>query len=325
MEDINKQQLGYTPSIEYKDEYYSEVEVPHQYDNDTEDDYEYDPIEELGQDLDGIKDMVSALPENIRDIINDVLNPVIDIWEDDLKGKPYKPIPNNDDISYVIPEEDPEPKEPEPTEPEPDEEDFWDIDPTPSLVVPSTPKDEIIKLEYIKMLKDLLDDYEQKLNRVVSNFWTGAIMAGNTKTSDEIKFIMNDIELKNDEIKDNAKHLLDFGLRSQIYKNVKIDFFSNMYPPEETILHLKQFKTAYELRLRYAQQEEPKKNNKTDVMSGNMLEALNILYDRKYDKSYENLYRYLNSSVEVTDDILKTYLQELKAKQILIEGEGIKK
>jgi hypothetical protein len=29
--------------------------------------------------------------------------------------------------------------------------------------------------------------------------------------------------------------------------------------------------------------------------------------------------------VEVTDDILKTYLQELKAKQILIEGEGIKK
>ena len=59
-------------------------------------------------------------------------------------------------------------------------------------------------------------------------------------------------------------------------------------------------------------------------MNNNILQGMQLTYDKKYDIAYGNLFRYLKSSVDILDDTLKTWIIEIKSKQTLIEGKGIK-
>ena len=58
-------------------------------------------------------------------------------------------------------------------------------------------------------------------------------------------------------------------------------------------------------------------------MNNNILNGMQIIYDKKYDIAYENLYRYLKSSNEVLDDVFKTWIAEIKSKQTLLERKGV--
>ena len=42
-------------------------------------------------------------------------------------------------------------------------------------------------------------------------------------------------------------------------------------------------------------------------MNNNILEGMRITYDRKYDIAYENLLRYLKSSVDILDDKISAF------------------
>ena len=78
------------------------------------------------------------------------------------------------------------------------------------------------------------------------------------------------------------------------------------------------------LRLRYSKIDEVIGDTKTNQMNNNILMASKLIYDRKYEIAYENLYRYLTSSNKILEDTLQTYIQEMKSKQILIERNGIR-
>jgi hypothetical protein len=60
-------------------------------------------------------------------------------------------------------------------------------------------------------------------------------------------------------------------------------------------------------------------------MSNNILKGMKISYDQKYDVAFANLYKYLNSSLDILEDALNTDLAGMRAKRTLIEKGGIKK
>lgn len=138
-------------------------------------------------------------------------------------------------------------------------------------------------------------------------------------------YIWGDMKYSSSEVRDNYKHLLDYTVARQTTRMIKIDYYANQFNMQSTVMHLKQVKVCYELRKRYVDIEvEDTDNKKNDGMNENILRGVNIMYDIKYDKALENLYRYLDSSVLVLDDVLKTQLQEIKSKKILLESKGIK-
>ena len=150
------------------------------------------------------------------------------------------------------------------------------------------------------------------------------MLASINKNTSEIKMLLDNILLSSSNVIDNAKHLLDSAVRESIVKNMKLNYFSTMFNAEETIKHLKQLKAMQELRLRYSKIDEVIGNTKTNQMNNNILMASKLIYDRKYEIAYENLYRYLTSSNKILEDTLQTYIQEMKSKQILIERNGIR-
>ena len=150
------------------------------------------------------------------------------------------------------------------------------------------------------------------------------MLASINKNTSEIKMLLDNILLSSSNVIDNAKHLLDSAVRESIVKNMKLNYFSTMFNAEETIKHLKQLKAMQELRLRYSKIDEVIGDTKTNQMNNNILTASKLIYDRKYEIAYENLYRYLTSSNKILEDTLQTYIQEMKSKQILIERNGIR-
>lgn len=330
MEDNNKQFLTYKPDIKYDEDYSTDyVGKPDVVYPDVPDEPDT-MIPDLGDLLDSLDEMINGMPNGLDDIINNVFDHVQDVWDKELSDKDYEDIPSENDWEY-IPEVDPPDDEDNKKPPgdgdddgDDDNDDFWGTGDLPSVVEKETPKDEVIEKEYIKHLTDVLDDYANKLNNVLTEFWTNVLISTYNKSSNDIKMLMNNILLTSSDINLGKQHLLDLGIRSQLTKNVKADFYSNLFTREDTIVHLKQFKIAYELRKRYAKIEEPDGATKTGAMDANMLKAMTISADKKYDTSYANLYKYLNSSTLVLNDVLNTYLQEIKSKQILLEGDGIK-
>ena len=320
--------ISYKPNLEYKDEYTSEASnyFNRQDDIDNNQEESNNVIDDLIEQMEIIESLIDKLPGDASDIVGEVVDPVIDFIKEELGDKEYGSIPEEEDWTYEkVETEDIKGDTPELEEPEEvNEEDMWEVVDSFPIIKETYTKEEIIEKEYIKNLTELFNDYATNMHTTLSNFWTNLVSALVNKQSTEIKLLVDNILLNSSDIKAESLHLLDSAVRNQITRNVKLDYFTNIFNAEETITHLKQFKAMYELRLRYANIEKVDGSTKANQMNNNILEGMRIIYDKKYDIAYENLLRYLKSSNDVLSDTLQTWLVEIKSKQTLIERKGIK-
>lgn len=329
MDENNKKLIGYKPELIYIDDYSSELNKEENYDIDllpSEEDNEI--IDDLMENIEEINTIIDMLPEPIKDKVQDVYDQIYDFIKEELKDKVASKVPSREEWIYNDKDTDfdwdnVDDKDLTMDEFNPDA--GWDDD---DDLFPITKEEhteeEIANKEYIKNLTDLFEDYVSNLKNIISNYWANFLIACANKDSSEIKMLLNNILLSSSNILDNSKHLLDAAVREAITKDIKLNYFSTIFNAEETIKHLKQLKAMQELRLRYLKIPEVIGNTKTNQMNNNILEASRIIYDRKYEIAYENLYRYLTSSNKILDDTLQTNIHEMKSKQILIERKGIK-
>lgn len=328
MDNIKK--ISYRPILEYVDEYESDITFNNNQEQDGGDNADdgKSPIDDLLEQGEILQEMIDKLPDDISDIIKDHADPIIDFVENELKDKELTKVPVEIDWEYNADDETGDPYDDETggqgTD-NPDIKDIWEPDDDIPIVKKVYKKEQIVEKEYVKNLYDLFTDYYSELNSIVSNFWSTLLYSIMNKQSSEIDVIMNNIVLSSSEIKEDKKHLLDLAVKSEISKNMKLKYFSNNFDAEGSMKHLKQFKAVYELRLRYAKiNKDEAPASRADQMSNNMLQSMSLVYSNKYDKSYENLYRYLSSSNMILRDSLNSAAQSIKAKQILIDTKGVK-
>lgn len=85
---------------------------------------------------------------------------------------------------------------------------------------------------------------------------------------------------------------------------------------------MKNFKVNKELRRRYEEEQMTADGSKDGSRSDRALKGLRQTYDKKYETSYINLYKHLNSSVELLEDTFNTLLLGINAKEILFKKGG---
>lgn len=338
--DDNKKTLGYIPSLEYVDEYRSEISNQNNIENsnNTLDSNKNQTTDSLLDELNKLENIINGMPNDMSDIIKDVYDQVLDFAEDELKDKEITHVPNEEEWEYVDDkkddEDDDDSKDDDNNEDGKNDDgnddpnknkkyDDWSTDDFFEIRKETHTEQEIIEKEYIKNLTDLLKDYSTSLHNIISNFWTNFLLACSNKETSEINMILNNILLSSSDVREDAKHLLDAAVRFNIVKTARMDYYSTIFTAEETLKHLKQIKAIKELRLRYSNIEKLKGDTKTNQMNNNILTASKLIYNKKYDIAYENLYRYLNSSNKVLESTLSSWVQEIKSKQILIERQGI--
>ena len=120
----------------------------------------------------------------------------------------------------------------------------------------------------------------------------------------------------------NLKHLVDTGIRGEVTGLLKLQFCLNVFSLESTLYHMKNFKVCKDLRTRYEEEKMSADGTKEGSKSDRILTGLRETYDKKYETSYINLYKHLNSSVAVLEETLNAYLLAISAKETLLKKGG---
>ena len=123
-------------------------------------------------------------------------------------------------------------------------------------------------------------------------------------------------------ISSNCQHLHDTIIRSQIQRLQKARIFRKMANADQTVTHMRSWNAAEKERERYYQEAYGNSDNFIDSESNALLRQARSDYDANYKLALYNMYKYLDASVKLTEDILDHTLTEAKAKAKLIK-EGI--
>lgn len=359
-DDKDKKIYSYRPNIEYQDTYESEHSEK-QYksvdaSNTDSEDFSKEIIDSITDSFNETTKAVQLLPAKLQTAVNGVYKPILDAWNSMGDISYPKVIPDPYEPIYYYPDDTPDDITPEvqpvdPTSPEwpestpgiistsdyiIDNNAIWDPD-VPMLVKfdPVRPED-IIEREYIKNVADLFSFYVNRLKDILYHYCAEKISAlygkkmgenGNPvpKNKDDIAFLVSPITNTCKDIEEQSKHLFDASVAMSEHNKLKLNFMENAFPVDQTLLHLKNFNTIYQLRLRYAKIQMEEERNKINAMNNNILKGMQASYDQKYDVAYTNLYKYMNSSLDILEDVTNTELAGLKARRTLVEKGGINK
>ena len=356
-DDKDKQKYSYRPDIEYQDTYESEHDN-RQYksvsakDKPTEDSNEI--MDSITDTFNAISKIIPSFPVELQTAINNVYKPILDDWSK-IRREPYPgDIPSDDDPVYIPgtrpPIEEPDgedefyfyPEPPNGITPTPsmyedesyviDDDSMWEpIIPMNIKFIEVDPVD-VIRKEYVKNIADLYNYYTNRLKDILYHYYSEKLVAicskkkdGGNKTVKEVGFMIMPITDVCSDVNEDCKHLFDASLAMCEKSKLKINFLQNAFPLEQTLFHLKNFKTIQELRLRYAGIKPTEGTDNTEALSNNILKGMKISYDQKYDVAFANLYKYLNSTLDILEDATNTELAGIKARRTLIEKGGIKK
>lgn len=338
-EEIIKQShsMGYKPEIKYVDEYDSTATIKS--DEDKQQSVTigtYDPTPEIQENFDKIDVFLPGLNDDIRDLIEGVYLPLKDYW-DEIKDLEYGEIPKLDEVTIVEPSTNGEDDDDEPTgsypsetpEYEYEDEDLPPADVTDDdkidglvhIIEVEYPRSVIVEKEYAKNTKDLFNHYTEGLLNAISNYWVQAAPMVMGQSLETKEYILNDFKSykasDNAGISEDKKHMLDFAVRTEIVRQNKVAFLQKMFPTDETILKLRNFKASYELRKKYANMDTKEGQTKEASDYNALLKASTVVYDNKYDNSFAALYKYFNSANKTLGDMMTLSIQEQKAKQYL--------
>ena len=111
----------------------------------------------------------------------------------------------------------------------------------------------------------------------------------------------------------NLSHLTDFIVKSNIMLDQTMRLHSKLFQLDETILHIKNIKVSYGQMLRYYSIEEVPQNTELDITSNVILKESQRVAKKKYMNSLYSLYKYLNSSVILMNESLKSLDKQNKA------------
>lgn len=120
----------------------------------------------------------------------------------------------------------------------------------------------------------------------------------------------------------NQKHLHDTIIRSQLQREQKARYFNKLANTEQTLMHMRQWNASEKLRERYYDEAYGDSEKFVDSEANAILRQNRSEYDAGYKASLYNMYKYLDSSVAMTNDILDHTLLESKSKAKLLK-EGV--
>lgn len=336
IQDTNKKHhsIEYKPNITYIDEYdssYTFLEEDNKQISLTPE--IHNPTEDIQDNFDKIDVFLPGLNDDIRNLIEGVYLPLKDYWEE-IKDLEYDFIPkleettildknqsdqldkenNKDDIDNEINDEDDD-------LPPPDVYDDDKIDGLVHIIEIEHPISTIIDKEYAKNTKDLFNHYTESLLNSISNYWVQAAPIIMGKSLEYKDYVLKDFKSykkeDNNQILSDKKHMLDFAVRTEITRQNKIAFLQKMFPTDETIIKLRNYKASYELRKKYASINNKNEHTKEASDYNALLKANMAIYDKKYDNSFLALYKYFNSANKTLNDMFTLSIQEQKAKQYL--------
>ncbi|WP_312339197.1 hypothetical protein [Anaerospora hongkongensis] len=330
----NKESLFYKPDLQPERDYHSDALIPEQGTTTVvvtpeETTPAKDRLTQLIEDLEEIKEVAQFLPGDLPAIIEGPINPIIE------------------QIKIIFPEGEPEPSDVPITEvynPEVEEslpdlppvleliDEYEYLDPELPELLPNstaikieiiTPKSlvEIAENTYKQDLIDLKEDYTKKLQTVMQRYLQDMIMIMSETGLSDIAELTRPYDGTAVIIRNpNLKHLGDYIVRSQVVREQKTRLFKKTHNIDQTMMHIRSLYAAEKQRERYYAAKYGDSETYLNSQSNTLLRESRAQYNKKYNQSLYDVYKYLNASVMIIDDTLAMSKKESQAKGTLLKN-----
>jgi hypothetical protein len=123
-------------------------------------------------------------------------------------------------------------------------------------------------------------------------------------------------------IKDDSLHLRDAIVRSQVMREQKESLFQKTHTTDNTLILTRSWLSAEKTRERYLNESYKTADTLSSFYSNDLLLKNRNNADKNYTMALHNNYKYLNSSVIVSSEILDMQVEEAEAKSQLVK-EGV--
>lgn len=277
--------------------------------------------EEVTDALIRVRKVLPILPEGLPDILQDIIDNLIFQTEIE-KDKLVEIIDEDNPIETTTPEGKSEPID----KPEPiiDDDGFiWD-DPEPldyTITVVKTKVSEQMALEqYLKDSIYIKEDFIKNLNDVLQDYIYPLISMMDESGVSSVQYLNLSYDGTSVSGYDNDnQHLNDTIVRNQLINEEQIRLFNKTHDANTTLSILMAFDLAAQQRIRYySEQYDLGVSNFTEMYRRMTLEKAREAYEYRYANARKNVYKYLNSAVRISDDLLKLALDEKASKCYLL-------
>lgn len=182
---------------------------------------------------------------------------------------------------------------------------------------------QIAQEDYKRDTLDLNEYYLQKLQIVLQQYFQKMLAIGQECGVMNIKNLIKDFDGNAVNINDkNLLHLKDHVIRSQILRDQKTRLFKLTHNVDNTLNHIRSWHASEQERERYYSEEYGDSETYLNNCSNTLLVQSRKRYGNNYKQSLYNMFKYLDSSVLVTGEILSLVTNEAQAKGKMLK-EGI--
>lgn len=182
---------------------------------------------------------------------------------------------------------------------------------------------QIAQEDYKRDTLDLNEYYLQKLQIVLQQYFQKMLAIGQECGVMNIKNLIKDFDGNAVNINNkNLLHLKDHVIRSQILRDQKTRLFKLTHNVDNTLNHIRSWHASEQERERYYSEEYGDSETYLNNCSNTLLVQSRKRYDNNYKQSLYNMFKYLDSSVLVTGEILSLVTNEAQAKGKMLK-EGI--
>lgn len=311
---LKKNDILYKPNIDYDKNYNT---IAYNNENNINKDFknEKTQLDELKDDMKKIYSLLTMLPNDISDSVKETLVVVKSITGD-IKDINEKPKDIEEIVDIIVSDKNDNDKE------YPDS--FFTDDEDEPFIIKINKKDNItiIKENYNYDITSIFKDYIHNLKTIITNYIESILDSFKNIDSKNINKALTEYNGNTKNVSQNYKHLSDFIIRSQISRKFKTKFYNKKFNVDNSISHIKLCKAGIEQRIRYYEEEYLPSINYENAISNKVLENCRFTYDNKYKENFINLYKYLNSSIELLKECLKMHSNEIQMKCILLKKEG---
>lgn len=330
-EDLLKN-IFYRPEVSIERDYSTDGTIDHYSPEPVQETVKPTPIqnlltkaEEVTDALIRIRNVLPALPNQMPEVLENIVDNLIfqtEIEKNELIDIPDEPITetvDNNDISEdgVTPDEEPYID---------DEGHIWGA-PQPLdyviTVVKHKNNSQLAQEQYLKDSIYIKEEFATRLNNVLQDYLYPLVTTMDESGVGNIEYL--NIEYDGTSVTgygSDDKHLHDLIVRGQIINGERERLFVKSHDAITTQSIIMAFDVCAQERVRYyTENYDLGVSNFTEMYRRNTLEKTRNEYEYKYAHARKNFWKYLNSAVKISEDMLKTALDVNTAKCYLLSQD----
>ena len=218
------------------------------------------------------------------------------------------------------------PDDDEPTDDNPDGSDpgdeggLWETDDLPSFEFEENDIRDVTENEFTRNISDLLVYYFDNLIKQITGYYYANVSSITGLKGDDLKRFLSDVQ--DLSVKLDSQHLKDLALRQEKLSNIKLNFFENSFNVHQTTRHIQAFLVSYGLRKRYLNIQFNNSGTSANSLSNTVLKSARQSYDKQYEDTYIDLFKYLNSSIKISNDLFDDIVKGYKMKELIVKKGG---